>query len=76
MNENQIIPLVGAKHQAIKDFANMSLAKLSGKELLIGLGIICITVIGTAGVVCVTGSELTVGNGKFTITQPGYKEFA
>lgn len=76
MNENQIIQLGNVKYQAIKDFANMSLAKLSGKELLVGLGMICITVIGTAGVVCVTGSELTVGNGKFTITQPDYKEFA
>ena len=40
-----------------------------GKEVLIGLGIISATFLGTTGIVCFAGGELSIGNGTFKISR-------
>lgn len=73
MNENQIIVPNNRTHEILTDTVKNTISKLSGKESLIGLGIIGAVVLGTTCVVCLTGNELIVGRGIIAIKQPEHK---
>ena len=68
MNENQIIALNDTNDLAIKEMLNTALSKMSGTEVLIGLGMVCVTIMGITHIVCATGSNLSIGNGTVKIT--------
>lgn len=69
MNENQIIALNDTNDFAIKEVLNTALSKMSGTEVLIGLGMVCVTIMGITHIVCTTGSGLSIGDGKVNITR-------
>lgn len=67
MNENQIISLNDTNDFAIK-VLNTALPKMSGTEVLIGLGMVCVTIMGITHIVCTTGSNLSIKDGEVKIT--------
>lgn len=68
MNENQIITLNDTNDFAIKEVLNTALSKMSGTEVLIGLGMVCVTIMGITHIVCTTGSNLSIKDGEVKIT--------
>lgn len=67
MNENQIISLNDTNDFAIK-VLNTALSKMNGTEVLIGLGMVCVTIMGITHIVCTTGSNLSIKDGEVKIT--------
>lgn len=67
MNENQIISLNDTNDFAIK-LLNTALSKMNGTEVLIGLGMVCVTIMGITHIVCTTGSNLSIKDGEVKIT--------
>lgn len=57
MNENQIVTNKNENTHMAANIFKDSFSKLNGKEVLIGLGIISATFLGTTGIVCFAGGE-------------------
>lgn len=68
MNENRIIALNDTNDFAIKEVLNTALSRMSGTEILLGLGMVCVTIMGITHIVCTTGSNLSIGDGTVKIT--------
>lgn len=69
MNENQIVTNKNENTHMAANIFKDSFSKLNGKEVLIGLGIISATFLGTTGIVCFAGGKLSIGNGTFKISR-------
>lgn len=69
MNENQIVTNKNENTHMAANIFKDSFSKLNGKEVLIGLGIISATFLGTTGIVCFAGGELSIENGTFKISR-------